>query len=299
VNQYAVRSQRAHGHESMLRDRVTPWFVIASDQRERGNLNVLEGAKNGGIASVAALPRNDAGGGRSGEGFTGGIIAAGEGSRLKRDGLRMPKSMVPVAGVPLIERVVSNFVKAGITRLQIIFNEDDRECAAFIRQRFPNLDMQCIVKTTRSSYESFWEVGRRSGPGRILMSTVDWICPEPAFHRFIDHAMRCRQASVVLAVTPFVADEKPLWVTLDPSGRVTAIGGVSGDVVTAGLYLISDAIFTLAPHPSTLGRLRDFLTRLVAEGEPVYGVVMDQVIDIDRAEDLQLAETLLKDGDSV
>lgn len=190
--------------------------------------------------------------------ITGGIIAAGEGSRLKRDGLRIPKSMVPVADIPLIERVVSNFVKAGITQLQIIFNEDDRECATFVRKRFPNLDIQCIVKTTRSSYESFWEVGRRSGPGRILMSTVDWICPEPAFHRFVDQAISCRQASVVLAVTPFVADEKPLWVTLDPSGRVTAIGGASGDVVTAGLYLVSGAIFAQAPHPSTLGRLRDF-----------------------------------------
>ncbi|CBE68808.1 MAG: flagellar hook-length control protein FliK [Candidatus Methylomirabilis oxygeniifera] len=37
--------------------------VIASDQRERGNLSALEGAKNGGIASVAALPRNDGGNG--------------------------------------------------------------------------------------------------------------------------------------------------------------------------------------------------------------------------------------------
>ncbi len=35
--------------------------VIASDQRERGNLSVLEGATNGEIASVAALPRNDGG----------------------------------------------------------------------------------------------------------------------------------------------------------------------------------------------------------------------------------------------
>ncbi|WP_337287652.1 NTP transferase domain-containing protein [Candidatus Methylomirabilis sp.] len=226
--------------------------------------------------------------------ITGGIIAAGEGSRLKRDGLRMPKSMVPVADIPLIERVVGNFVKAGITQLQIIFNEDDRECATFVRERFPNLDIQCIVKTTCSSYESFWEVGRRSGPGRVLMSTVDWICPEPAFHRFVDQAISCRQASVVLAVTPFVADEKPLWVNLDPSGRVTAIGGASGDVVTAGLYLVSGAIFSKAPHPSTLGRLRDFLTWLVAEGEPVYGVVIDKVVDVDRAEDLQLAETLLR-----
>lgn len=230
--------------------------------------------------------------------LTGGIIAAGEGSRLKRDGFKVPKSMVPVAGVPLIERVVRNFVKAGITQLQIIFNENDRACATYIQQRFPAISIHCIVKTTQSSYESFWEIGKRSSPGRVLMSTVDWICPESAFQRFIDQAMRCRQASVVLAVTPLVADEKPLWATLDPSGRVTTIGGASGDVVTAGLYLVSGSVFAKAPHPDTLGRLRDFLTWLVAEGEPVYGVIIDRVIDVDRAEDLQLAETLLQDSTS-
>lgn len=227
--------------------------------------------------------------------LTGGIIAAGEGSRLKRDGLGMPKPMVPVVGVPLIERVVNNFVKVGITQLRIIFNEDNRECATFIRERFPDLDIQCIVKTTRSSYESFWEVGGRSGPGLTLMSTVDWICPEPAFRRFVDQARRCSQASVVLAVTPFVADEKPLWVTLDPSGRVTGVGGDSGDVVTAGLYLVSGTVFAQAPHPSMLGRLRDFLAWMVDCGVPVYGVAIDQVIDVDRAEDLQLAETLVQE----
>ena len=224
----------------------------------------------------------------------GGIIAAGEGSRLKRDGFTIPKPMVPVAGVPLIERVVTCFAQIGVTRLHIIFNEDGRPCAEFVRARFPNLDIQCIVQPTRSSYESFWEIGRRLGPGRALMSTVDWICPEPAFHRFVDQARHRSDASAVLAVTPFVADEKPLWVSLDPSGRVTSIGGPTGGVVTAGLYVLSGAIIAHAPHPSILGRLRDFLAWLVARGDPVYGAVIDRVIDVDRAEDLRLAEAMAR-----
>ncbi len=223
---------------------------------------------------------------------TGGIIAAGQGSRLRRDGLTMPKPIVPVAGVPLIERVVRSFASVGISRLQVIFNEEDRECVTFMQERFPNLDIHCLVKTTRSSYESFWEVGQRLGPARTLMSTVDWICSGSAFRRFVHQAWSYSEASIVLAVTPFVADENPLWVTLDPSGRVTAIGGDSGDAVTAGLYLVSGTIFGRAPHPSTLGRLRDFLGWMVARGEPIYGVVIDQVIDVDRAEDLHLAERL-------
>ena len=35
-------------------------------------------------------------------GLLGGIIAAGEGSRLRQAGWIVPKPMVPVAGVPLI-----------------------------------------------------------------------------------------------------------------------------------------------------------------------------------------------------
>jgi NDP-sugar pyrophosphorylase family protein len=223
---------------------------------------------------------------------TGGIIAAGQGSRLKRDGFPMPKPIVSVAGVPLIERVVRSFASVGIRRLQVIFNEEDRECVTFMQEHFPNLDIHCLVKTTRSSYESFWEVGQRLGPARTLISTVDWICSWSDFRRFVRQAWGYSEASVVLAVTPFVADENPLWVTLDPSGRVTSIGGDSGDAVTAGLYLVSGTIFGRAPHPSTLGRLRDYFVWMVARGEPIYGVVIDQVIDVDRAEDLHLAERL-------
>lgn len=35
--------------------------VVASDQRERSDLTVLKGTKNGGIASVVMLPHNDVG----------------------------------------------------------------------------------------------------------------------------------------------------------------------------------------------------------------------------------------------
>jgi NDP-sugar pyrophosphorylase family protein len=45
-------------------------------------------------------------------GLSGGIIAAGDGSRLRQAGWTVPKPMVPVAGVPLIESTIRNFVAA-------------------------------------------------------------------------------------------------------------------------------------------------------------------------------------------
>ena len=223
----------------------------------------------------------------------GGILAAGTGSRLRRAGLTMPKPMVPVAGTPLIQRVIGNFVAAGIQSLVIIFNERERDCAEWVRSRFPALDLRFIVKTTGSSLESFLEVANTIGPRRALISTVDAWCPEPDFVQFVDAARRFPLDAVVLAVTPFVADERPLWVSLDEAGRVRRLGGDSGELVTAGMYLVPARLATLSP-PTRLGSLRDFLAWLVARGEPTYGVTIQAVIDVDRPDDVTLAETMVQ-----
>jgi hypothetical protein len=120
----------------------------------------------------------------------------------------------------------------------------------------------------------------------------------------------------VLAVTPLIADEKPLRVAVGAGGRVTDIGGEAGDLVTAGMYLVPERVRGLrapaalrqsgAPRPAAPQlrddlqrahpRLRDFLRWLVRSGEPVYAEIIEQVIDVDRAEDVALAETLALAG---
>src|SRR5439155_235647 len=79
------------------------------------------------------------------------------------------KPLVPVAGVPLIESAITNFLAAGVTSLVIIVNDAGRACVERVRARFPGVDVQFIVKTTASSLESFFEVNRRLGRGRALI----------------------------------------------------------------------------------------------------------------------------------
>lgn len=47
------------------------------------------------------------------------ILAAGTGSRLKQYTEKVPKCMVPVNGVPMIERAIDSLVEAGIKKLYI------------------------------------------------------------------------------------------------------------------------------------------------------------------------------------
>ena len=219
----------------------------------------------------------------------GGILAAGAGSRLRDAGWTVPKPMVPVAGAPLIEGVIRNFTAAGIRSLAIILNEQERDCADWVRARFPDLSLRFIVKTTGSSLESFGEITRLLGPVRALISTVDAWCPERDFVGFVEAARRFPLDALVLGVTPVVADERPLWAVLDGAGRVTRLGGSAGELVTAGMYLVPERIATLSPPPG-LGSLREFLAWLVDRGDPVYGAVIPTVVDVDRPEDVALAE---------
>ena len=223
----------------------------------------------------------------------GGIIAAGAGSRLRQAGWTVPKPLVEVAGLPLIGHVIRNFRAAGITSLVIIFNEEERDCERWVRSHYPDLDLRIIVKTTASSLESFREVCALMDSGPALISTVDAWCPEDEFVVFVQ-AVRQRPAdATVLAVTPLVADERPLWVTMGPDGRVAGMGGDSGKMVTAGMYAVPERVRRLSAMDG-LGRLREFLAWLVAKGESVYGVVIPNVVDVDRAEDVALAEAMAR-----
>jgi len=118
------------------------------------------------------------------ESVRGAIIAAGEGSRLRADGFRVPKPLVEVAGLPLIGAVLRNFTAAGITAITIILNEQERECVEWVRRHCPGLEIDFIVKTTASSLESFREVTGRGPAGPMLVSTVDAWCAAEDFARF-------------------------------------------------------------------------------------------------------------------
>ena len=222
----------------------------------------------------------------------GGIIAAGEGSRLREAGIAKP--LVPVAGEPLIAHVLENFAAAGVRSVSVIFNGEEEDCAAFVRERYRNLAPKILVQTTASSLESFQRILAISPEGRLLVSTVDAFCPREDFVAFVQAAQETPPETTVLAVTPFVADEKPLWVRRDSNGLVSHIGGTSGDAVTAGIYVVAQNVRNLQP-PSELGRLREFLSWLCTEGHPLRALSIPRVVDVDRPEDVRLAEEMARD----
>jgi NDP-sugar pyrophosphorylase family protein len=220
----------------------------------------------------------------------GGVIAAGRGARLRADGYGVSKPMVPVAGRPLIAHALDRFRAVGVRRLAIIINETSDDCRQWLRDRGEDFDLDLIVRSTPSSYASFQIVADRLAGAPAIVTTTDSIMPVEDFHFFVKSAAGFAKDAVVLGLTDHVDDEDPLWVARDAaSGRILRLGGGDGDHVTAGLYWLPARL--PAPPIAGFARLRDFLGWLVAEDQPVYGVVLPLVFDIDRARDIEAAES--------
>ena len=219
----------------------------------------------------------------------GGIIAAGKGTRLWADGYRVSKPMVPVAGRPLIELALDRFRAVGIRRLTIVINDTSDDCRQWLRDHAGDFDVDLIARTTPSSYASFKIVVDSLVRTPAVITTIDTILPVVDFCTFVKSATDIAKNAIAVGLTNYVDDESPLWATLDAAdGRVRLLGGTRGTHVTAGLYWLSAQP---PPEPTiSFARLRDYLGWLVAEHQPVYGIVLPRVFDIDRARDIAAAE---------
>jgi NDP-sugar pyrophosphorylase family protein len=219
----------------------------------------------------------------------GGIIAAGQGTRLRADGYRVSKPMVPVAGRPLIDLTLDRFRAAGIRRLTIIINDTSDDCRQWLRHNAGDFDLDLIVRTTPSSYASFQVVVSRLDRAPAVITTVDAVMPVDDFRAFVESSANFANSTVALGLTDYVDDENPLWATLDAAdGRIRQLGGSHGTHVTAGLYGLPAQ--RPAEPATSFARLRDYLGWLVAEHPPVRGIVLPRVFDIDRARDVVAAE---------
>ena len=218
----------------------------------------------------------------------GGIIAAGQGTRLRADGYRGSKPMVPVSGRPLIGLTLDRFRAAGVRKLTMIINETSDDCRQWLRDHATDFELDLIVRTTASSYVSFQTVATRLVGAPAVITTIDSVMPVGDFCAFVQAAARLAPDAVALGLTDHVDDENPLWATLDAAGKIRQLGAGHGTHVTAGLYWLPGR--RPPEPPDGFARLRDYLSWLVTEHLPVRGIVLPRVFDIDRACDIAAAE---------
>lgn len=244
-----------------------------------------------------------------------GIFAAGVGARLGSSAGR-PKGLTPVGGRPLIEWILDDLRAAGVSDTVVIINEESIALRDHVRRSHPASAVRWIVETTPSSMHSFLRVmetlAAEGDEGPFLISTVDTVAPPGTFRRFVELAGRA-QADVVLALTTRIEDENPLRVELGSDPDYASTQGLElernqgltpntvavlgcGPYATAGYYLVRSTVLAeaAAGRHANLGALRQFFKHLFETGYRLSGIVMPDSVDVDRPEDLEAAERLLR-----
>ncbi len=226
------------------------------------------------------------------------IIAAGEGSRLREEGINVPKPLVKVNGEHLLDRLVRIFVQCGAEQVVLIVNQERPETIWFAEQLEErwHVPVQLIIKSTPSSMHSFYELSKYLY-GKFCLTTVDTIFKEEEFKTFIS-VFENSDKDGMMAVTDFIDDEKPLYISTADDLTITGFhDNPSNDCkyISGGVYCLSDkAIATLNDcMEKGLSRMRNFQRALVTDGLHLEAYPFSKILDIDHATDIEKAESFL------
>ena len=227
------------------------------------------------------------------------IISAGEGSRLSQEGVALPKPLVQLNGMAMIDRLVHIFAQNGAEQVVIIINNEvtlTKEHVAALKET-AEVPLEVIVKTTPSSMHSFYELSRFLKDDKFCLTTVDTIFREDEFAAFIE-AFKASGKDGMMAVTDYIDDEKPLYISTDEKLNITGFH----DAATPDCRYISGGIYCLTPKAidtlekcmeKGMSRMRNFQRQLVADGLQLEAYPFSKILDVDHASDIVKTEAFL------
>ena len=228
------------------------------------------------------------------------IIAAGEGSRLAQEGVAKPKPLVELSGEPMIMRLMNIFQRCNAESISVIINDFMPEVRQYLESIRLDVPLNVVVKSTPSSMHSFWELSKVMKPGKFCLTTVDTIFREEDFARYVAAFEADDKHDGLWAVTPFIEDEKPLYVDVDRRMNIKAFCDQAFDgakYVSGGVYAMTDKAFPVLNEciDKGISRMRNFQRALIEAGMKLKAFSIDKIIDVDHASDIEVAQNFINE----
>ncbi|WP_448378084.1 HAD-IIA family hydrolase [Fervidobacterium sp.] len=106
------------------------------------------------------------------------ILAAGMGSRLRPMTLSKPKAMVKVNGIPIIQRQIDSYIKAGLSQndIYVVVGYRTEMISEFLRKEYP--DVNIVVNheyTQTNNMYSFWLCIKQIPEDTLIVSNGDCV----------------------------------------------------------------------------------------------------------------------------
>ena len=226
------------------------------------------------------------------------IIAAGQGSRLAQEGVARPKPLVELNGEALIGRLIRIFIANNAESVSVIVNEEMTEVKEFLDTLTLPCPLNVVVKSTPSSMHSFYELSQVMKEGKFCLTTVDTVFKDDDFAQYIKAFEQDSESDGVMAVTPFIDDEKPLFVATDDDMTISAFldkhqEGVK--YVSGGVYALNEKAFKVLADcvEGGMSRMRNFQRALIDAGLKLKAYSIEKIVDVDHASDIATAENFI------
>ncbi len=238
------------------------------------------------------------------------ILAAGLGTRLRPLTDSCPKALVPVGGVPMLERVARRLVAAGADRLVVNVHAFADRIEALVRARDGFGAEVLLSREPDAPLETGGGLlaarGFLRGDAPFFLHNVDVVTDLPLDALYAAHRGSAPLATLAtLAVMDrptsrrLLFDDRGLVGRTDDAKRLRCLArrpsGPVREVGFAGVHVLSPAIL---PRISERGAfpILDLYLRLVAEGGTIRAFRADGClwIDVGRPADLARADALLE-----
>jgi len=231
------------------------------------------------------------------------IIAAGKGSRLKRKGDSKP--LLPVLGIPLIERVIRTALETGVEEFYVVTGHHGVRVSDFLDRLAERIDIQIT-----SLVNDDWEKGnglsvlkaREVLQEPFLLLMADHLF-DPALARALTE-LRLPAGEIALGVDRDIrnslVDMEDVTCVNSKDGNIVEIGKRLADFngFDTGVFLCSPAIFQALEQSiekSGDTTLSGAVRVLAAEGRAKEIPVSGFWLDVDCPADLKRAEQALLD----
>ena len=202
------------------------------------------------------------------------VLAAGLGTRLRPITWKTPKPLVPVWGVPPVDRAIEALLSWGVREFAVNTHWLPDALEAHLARRWPGLPIR------------FSREPDILGTGGALLPLRDFLAGEESFWIFnadvlasLDGAAFAEHhaASGAIASLWMTEDAGPLSVELAPDGLVrnfaSATPGAPGTATFAGVQLVSGRLYDYLPDSPPPFSSINVYRRAIAAGERVLGVL--------------------------
>lgn len=231
------------------------------------------------------------------------MLVGGFGTRLRPLTLTVPKNLVPVAGVPLIERVISRLGAHGVDRVVLSLGyRPDSFFAAFPDDIAAGVPLTYVVEPEPlDTGGAIRFAARQAGLRDTFLVANGDVLTDLDFTALID-AHRRTGAEATIALTPVDDPSRFGVVTTDGDDRVTAFiekpdpGAAPTNLINAGTYVFEPAVLARIPADRKVSLEREVFPALVVDGT-LFALASERYwLDVGLPDSYLQASTDLLDG---